>query len=205
MNLAAASRRDFALRCMALSSGLGLTASARAAGGEAEANEDGVSHASEAIHQEILFKASRQRVYRALTDTAQFDRITRLSDGMRLLSAPGAAPTQISPGAGGSFTLFGGYITGVQVELVSGERIVQAWRAGGWNAGEYSIARFALSDEGAATRLVFDHQGFPQGQAAHLARGWYTHYWEPIEKFLALETPRVAVGQQRPFRSGEKS
>jgi len=205
MNLAAASRRDFTLRCMALSSGLGLTAAACAAAGETEAYEDGISRASEAIHQEILFKAGRQRVYRALTDTAQFDRITRLSDGMRLLSAPGAAPTQISPGVGGSFALFGGYITGLQVELVSDERIVQVWRSGGWNAGEYSIARFALSDEGPATRLVFDHQGFPQGQAAHLARGWYTHYWEPIEKFLAQETPRVALDQQRPFRSSKNS
>jgi len=190
---------------MALSSGLGLTATARAAAGETEVNEDGISRASEAIHQEILFKANRQRVYRALTDTAQFDLITRLSDGMRLLSAPGAAPTQIGAGVGGSFTLFGGYITGLQVELVSGERIVQVWRAGGWNAGEFSIARFVLSDQGEATRLVFDHQGFPQGQAAHLARGWYTHYWEPIEKFLGQETPRVAVGQQRPFRPGESS
>jgi hypothetical protein len=45
---------------------------------------DGLSHSTAAIHQEVLFKASRQRVYRLLTDSREFDAVTRLSDAVTL-------------------------------------------------------------------------------------------------------------------------
>jgi transposase-like protein len=45
---------------------------------------------------------------------------------------------------GGPFSLFGGHITGRQVELVPDQLVVQAWRAKTWPAGVYSIARFEL-------------------------------------------------------------
>jgi activator of HSP90 ATPase len=82
------------------------------------------------------------------------------------------------------FSLFGGYITGRQIELVPNLRIVQAWRAGGWDPGHYSIAKFELVEQGSGTKIVFDHTGFPIGQAEHLAEGWKGNYWEPLEKFL---------------------
>ena len=41
--------------------------------------EEEISHTAEAIHQEPVFKASRKRVYEALTDTKQFDKIVELS------------------------------------------------------------------------------------------------------------------------------
>ncbi len=144
-----------------------------------------ISHTAEAIHQEPVFKASRKRVYEALTDAKQFNSVVMLSAAMKSGMAPGAKPTEISREAGGAFSLFGGYVTGRQLELVANERIVQAWRAGSWDPGEYSIARFQLMEQGAGTRIVFDHTGFPKGDAEHLAEGWKINYWEPLEKFLA--------------------
>ena len=94
-------------------------------------------------------------------------------------------PAEISREVGGPFSLFGGYITGRHVELVPNERIVQAWRAGAWPAGIYSIARFDLVEQGSGTRIVFDHTGFPEGAAESLASGWKAHYWEPMQKLLA--------------------
>ena len=93
-------------------------------------------------------------------------------------------PAQISAEAGGAFSLFGGYVSGRQVELLANERIVQAWRAGSWGPGIFSIARFGLTERGGGTKLVFDHTGFPEGQAQHLAEGWKVNYWEPLEKYL---------------------
>jgi activator of HSP90 ATPase len=63
-------------------------------------------------------------------------------------------------------------------------RIVQAWRAGDWPPGSYSIARFVLEKRGAGTLLIFDHLGFPSGQAGHLAEGWRNNYWAPLQKYL---------------------
>ena len=97
----------------------------------------------------------------------------------------GKKPVEMSSETGGGFSAFGGYVTGRQIELLPGERIVQIWRAGGWPAGAYSIARFEFSAEGSGTKIEFDHMGFPQGQAEHLLAGWKSNYWEPLAKFLA--------------------
>jgi activator of HSP90 ATPase len=146
---------------------------------------NGLSHSSESIHQELTFKASRRQVYEALTSTSRFDALTRLSDGLSLLTAPGAKATAISRDVGGPFTLFGGYITGRHLELMPDELLVQAWRAGGWKPGDYSIVKFVLSAEATACKLVLEHRGFPEGQGKSLAYGWGVHYWEPLAKLLA--------------------
>jgi activator of HSP90 ATPase len=148
------------------------------------ATEEELSRSQESIHHVTVFKASRKRVYEALTDTKQFDQVTKLSPEMRAGMSLGDKATEISDEVGGTFTLFGGHIVGRQVELVPGERIVQAWRVVDWDPGVYSIAKFELLEQGSGTKVVFDHTGFPKGQAEHLAAGWKAHYWETIEKFL---------------------
>ena len=152
---------------------------------KALAADEEIVHNTESIHQEHTFKASRKRVYEALLDTKQFNSVMLLSAAMKSGMAPGMKPTDISREAGGAFTIFGGYITGRQIELLPNERIVQAWRTGSWDPGIYSIARFELTEQGTQTKLSFDHTGFPKGEAEHLAAGWKSNYWEPLEKFLA--------------------
>jgi activator of HSP90 ATPase len=148
------------------------------------AAEEEISHSAETIHQEPVFKASRKRVYEALTDAKQFDKVIQLSAAVKTGMAKAPNPPEISRDAGGAFALFGGYIFGRQLELVPNERIVQAWRVGSWDAGIYSIARFQLVEQGTGTKIVFDHTGFPKGDGEHLAEGWRINYWEPMEKFL---------------------
>ena len=143
-----------------------------------------ISHTAESIHQEVAFKASRKRVYEALTDTEQFDKVIQISGVMKSMHL-GGTPTEIGREVGGAFTLFGGYITGRHVELVPYERIVQAWRTGGWDPGVYSIAKFELVEQGSGTKLVFDRRGFPKGKAETLASGWKAHCWEPLQRLLA--------------------
>jgi uncharacterized protein YndB with AHSA1/START domain len=159
--------------------GLALGSTEARAGAEEE-----ISRTAESIHQEPSFKASRKRVYEALTDTKQFDKAIQLSAATKSM-APGGKPTEISSEEGGAFALFGGYITGRHIELVPNERLVQAWRAGSWERGVYSIAKYELTEQGSGTKIVFDHTGFPKGLGEHLAAGWKANYWEPLEKLLA--------------------
>jgi len=156
---------------------LGLT-KVRAATGEE------ISRTAESIHQENVFKASRNRVYEALTDTKQFDEVTKISAAKDPSISLEKAATEISQEVGGAFTLFGGIILGRHVELVPNRRIVQAWREVNWDPGVYSVAKFELLEQGTGSKIVFDHTGFPRGNAEHLAAGWKTHYWEPLAKFL---------------------
>jgi uncharacterized protein YndB with AHSA1/START domain len=125
------------------------------------------------LHQEIVFKTTPSRVYEALTDASLFSKIT------------GGAPTEISQAAGGAFSCFGGMISGRNIELTPNKLVVQAWRAGDWSPGVYSIVRLELQERGANTKLVLDHVGFPEGNGEHLDAGWKANYWEPLQKFLA--------------------
>jgi activator of HSP90 ATPase len=149
-------------------------------------DDEGISHTAESIHQEPVFKASRKRIYEALTDAKQFQKVIQLSEAMRSM-ALGNKPTEISDRVGSPFALFGGRIVGRQIELVPNERIVQAWRVTDWDPGVYSIVKFELTEHDSGTKILFDHTGFPQGKAQRLAAGWTAQYWEPLRKVLASE------------------
>ena len=163
-------RREFSA---SLASLLGLHIGVLSATGR----ED-VTRTSEAIHQEGLFNGSRKRIYEALTDAKQFTTMTTFS------TVKNAPPAQISREVGGLFSLFGGHIVGRHIELVTDQRVVQAWRVVDWDPGVYSIAKFELKDRGAKTALLFDHAAFPNGQGEHLAQGWEANYWAPLRKLL---------------------
>jgi uncharacterized protein YndB with AHSA1/START domain len=124
------------------------------------------------IHQEVVLPASPDRVYEALTNSAQFT------------EAAGGRVAEISTAEGGAFSLFGGAILGRHIELVPGARLVQAWRVKMWEPGVYSLVRFALTAEGSGTKVVLDHSGFPDGMEEHLSAGWGANYWEPLTKYL---------------------
>ena len=128
---------------------------------------------SKSIHQEVTIAASAKKVYEALTDAQKFSAFT------------GGAPAEIDAEAGGRFSCFGGQISGRNIELVPDKRVVQAWRAGNWGEGVYSIARFELHEEGASTKVVFDQAGFPEEAAPHLEGGWAKMYWEPLRRYFA--------------------
>jgi activator of HSP90 ATPase len=177
------SRRSFVTALAALP--LAQDSLRSAAANPAPAKDAGLSHSAASIHQEVTLHASPARVFEVLTDSGKFDAVTRLSDAVTLVTAPDAKPTVIGREAGSPFNLFGGYVTGRNLEMLPGQRLVQAWRAGSWAAGEFSVAHFALAADPAGCRLVFDHRGFPSDQGASLAYGWRVHYWEPLAKFLA--------------------
>ncbi len=124
------------------------------------------------LHQEISLKASPERIYKALLDSAQF-------------TAFSGMPASIDPVKGGAFTMFGGLIVGLNVELLPNRRIVQAWRPTHWDEGIYSIVRFELKAHDSDALVILDHTGFPEGEFDHLDSGWPIRYWNPLKKYLA--------------------
>jgi activator of HSP90 ATPase len=148
--------------------------------------DDSGLRAAQSIHQEPVFQADRRRVYETLTDAGQFEQVVLLSEAMQGPELRNKhSPAEIGRHAGDAFALFGGYISGRHIELVPDELIVQAWRAGNWGRGVYSIARFELQVRGSGTKIVFDHSGFPSGDGASLAHGWHANYWQPLNAFLS--------------------
>jgi activator of HSP90 ATPase len=171
-------------RKMILTTAAALAALTTSSSNAQAAGDSGPVRTAEAIHQGPIFDPPPQQLYEALTDAKQFDQVMRLSDAMRSM-APGTAPAVISLQLGGAFSLFGGYISGRQLELEPDRLIVQAWHSQSWKPTDYSIARFQLVPHGAGTKIIFDHRGFPDGTSASLAEGWQMNYWDPLRKFLS--------------------
>ena len=132
-----------------------------------------------AIHQEVSFAAAPEQIYALLTDGEQFAAATEKR-------------AEIETGDGGKFSIFGGYIEGRHIELVPGQRVVQAWRGVDWAPGAYSIVRFSLTLVANGTKLVLDHDAYPEGKSPifptwheHLSSNWPVFYFEPFAKYLA--------------------
>jgi len=134
------------------------------------------------IHQEVDFysspigSANAAILYEALLDEKE-------------VGAFSGAPARIDPAAGGAFKLYGGRVTGRNVELVPNRRIVQAWRVETWPAGVYSIVRIELTETDAGVRLVLDQTGFPPEARDALSANWPKKYWDPLRKHLYLTLP----------------
>jgi activator of HSP90 ATPase len=128
---------------------------------------------STTIHQANTFKASPKRIYDILMSSREHAAMT----------ANGVA--KVSRKEGGIFSCHGGWISGRNVELVSGKRIVQAWRAKNWPKGTYSLVTFTLKKQGRGTRLVLDHTGIPGNHRGHLNSGWKARYWATLRAYLA--------------------
>jgi|CZKI01.1.fsa_nt_gi uncharacterized protein YndB with AHSA1/START domain len=124
------------------------------------------------IRHNVTIGAAPKQVFGALINEKKHAKFT-------------GAPASISRKAGGAFTCYGGYISGINLELVPSKRIVQAWRAKGWPAGIHSIVSFALSRKaGGRTRVSFTHVGVPASRFKDINEGWRTHYWRPLKAYL---------------------
>jgi uncharacterized protein YndB with AHSA1/START domain len=124
------------------------------------------------IHQEVTISAGPEAVYDVLTNSRKFAQMT------------GGRSAEIGKGAGEAFKLFGGDISGRNVETVPGKRLVQAWRSGAWPEGVYSLVSFKLTGEANGTKIVFDQVGYPDAAHEMLSSGWQEMYWGPMAQLL---------------------
>ncbi|MBB4121010.1 SRPBCC domain-containing protein [Martelella radicis] len=124
------------------------------------------------IQQVLKFDARARELFSIFTDSERFAAMTGMPAA--LSSEPGAASS-----------MFGGMIAARMIEVVDGQRIVQAWRPGNWEEGVYSIVRFDFADDGEGATISLDHRGYPEGTGEHLDAGWHQRYWEPLKAYLA--------------------
>ncbi|MEZ4302957.1 MAG: SRPBCC domain-containing protein, partial [Polyangiaceae bacterium] len=94
------------------------------------------------------------------------------------------APAEISREVGGAFSAYGGKIGGINLELVPGKRIVQAWRPGNFPEGVFTLITYSLAPEGGGTKLSFTQQAVPESAFEHLDQGWHDRYWKPLKAHL---------------------
>jgi uncharacterized protein YndB with AHSA1/START domain len=129
---------------------------------------------SKVIRQVVTFQASPHQIYEALMDSEKHTAFT-------------GDQATISRQVGGAVQAGDGYISGVNLELVPDQKIVQAWRGSDFPEGVSSKATFSLKAVDGGTRLTFTHSGVPEDLHDAIAEGWGEFYWQPLAAWLAKQ------------------
>ena len=123
------------------------------------------------LKQTITFKASSRQVYDMIM----------VSKKHQSLSGEKA---KIRQRVGGKFSAWGSHLSGINLVLKPGRKIVQAWRATGWWPDHYSIAIFDISKVKGGSKLKFTQIGIPPHRYSGHYRGWIETYWTPMKEIL---------------------
>ncbi len=90
---------------------------------------------------------------------------------------------------GGKFTAWDGYISGKNLALENGRRIVQEWKTTEWPTGcKPSLLEFTFKPKGAGTVVTMVQKDVPSVQAGNYRRGWTDYYWMPLKKYFGRHT-----------------
>jgi activator of HSP90 ATPase len=125
-----------------------------------------------AITQKVVIPASPEEVYDAFMDAKKHSAFT-------------GAKATCDATVGGEFTAWDGYITGKNLELEKGKRIVQEWITTEWPAG-YAPSRleFTFRKVRGGTEITMTHSNIPEEQAEEYRQGWIDNYWEPLKNYF---------------------
>ncbi|MBC8045490.1 MAG: SRPBCC domain-containing protein [Fimbriimonadaceae bacterium] len=125
------------------------------------------------IKQQIEFFATPVQLYNMLMDE-------------KIHAAFTQAAAKISNSVGGKFTAWDGYISGKNIELIVGKKIVQEWTSTDMPDGHISIITFEFAEQKKGNTLIkFTHENVPADQYDELLKGWIDFYWEPMKQYLA--------------------
>lgn len=124
------------------------------------------------IKQRVRLGAPPATIYQILADSKKRSAVT----GQKAV---------ISDKIGGAFSADGNDVSGVNVDLVPGRRIVQAWRHRKFPEGVFSMAAVTLTPTpGGGTELVLTHRGVPKELIPETERTWRERYWSRIKVYL---------------------
>jgi len=126
---------------------------------------------SKTISQTLTFRATPHAVYEALIAAKQHASFT-------------GGSAKISRKVGGKFSVFGGSITGKNLEVVPDKKIVQEWRIDEWPKGVKSVVTFVLARTKGGSRLTLTHAGVPNTHVDTIAKGWKDYYWGPMQELF---------------------
>ena len=136
-----------------------------------------------------LIPASPQEIYDAWLDSVTHSEMTR-------------AKALMSDEIGAEVSAYDGYITGRNLELVPGERIVQSWRTTQFaDEHEDSLIAVTLEDADTGALLTLVHTNVPDDQTSYELGGWEEYYFEPMKAYFS-ETKGKATAVAKKAKPG---
>jgi activator of HSP90 ATPase len=96
------------------------------------------------------------------------------------------AKAKASAKPGAAFSAWDGYITGRNLVLEPGRRIVQSWRTTRFaKADPDSEIELLLAPAKTGTRLTLRHRNVPDGHTGYRDGGWQEFYFQPMKAYFA--------------------
>ena len=128
---------------------------------------------TKSIKQTIAFNCKPIEIYSLLMNSKTHAALT-------------GGKASISKKINGKFSAFDGYCHGYNIELIEGEKIVQAWHFAeeGWPKDHYSICTFLFEQAKNGTKLTFHQTNIPEHKVEDLKNGWKEFYWQPIKSYF---------------------
>lgn len=120
------------------------------------------------VNVDSVFNASPEQVYATLIEPQQVAVWSR--------SAP-----NVEPKVGGTFSLFGGGVTGKFEELEVGKKIKQQWRLRDWKHGHYAVVTYTFKVGDGETTMNTHWEGVPVGQEEAVENNFQEYYIKPIK------------------------
>jgi activator of HSP90 ATPase len=128
------------------------------------------------IRQKTFVPATPDEVYDAFMDAKKHSAFT------------GSKATS-DPKVGGKFTAWDGYISGKNIELERGKKILQEWSTTDWpDTSPPSKLELTFKNTKGGTEISMIHSNVPPEQADDLAEGWVEFYWKPLEEYFTKQS-----------------
>lgn len=122
-----------------------------------------------------IIPASPDEIYHAWLDSA-------------IHAAMTGGGAEVSDQVGGLFEAWDGYISGTNLELEPGRRILQAWRTVEFASDEEdSRLEVLLEPAEGGTKLTLRHSQLPP-HGEQYEQGWIDSYFEPMKAYFAASS-----------------
>ncbi|MGA2873992.1 MAG: SRPBCC domain-containing protein [Nitrososphaerales archaeon] len=127
------------------------------------------------IKQVVLIpNATPLEVFRALTSSKIHSEVT-------------GSPAKVNARVGAKFTAWDEYITGRNLKIEKGKKLVQEWRTTDWpdESTPSSLLEISLKPTDKGTELTMVHSKIPSKELEEsYDAGWYDSYWNPMKKYF---------------------
>ena len=120
----------------------------------------------------VVIPATPETIYKAWLNSKQHCEMT-------------GAKAKVTPRIHSKFTAWDEYISGKNLELEAGKRILQSWRTTEFpDEAEDSLLEIVLKKKGTGTELFLKQWNIPFGQSKGYKQGWIDFYFDPMQEYF---------------------
>ena len=125
------------------------------------------------FQQQIILRTSPIDAYECIMDERKHASFT-------------ASAVHIENTEGTIFDAYDGYISGKNIVLERGKKIVQLWKANepNWPENHFSEVVFIFEQSADGCTLDIYHNDIPDVLVDTIRNGWEENYWEPLKFYL---------------------